>query len=98
MPNAGGRAKMTVPVADAFRNSEYSGPESGLEKSADIEVAPARGGEVDVTPDHPDQSIRETVEARGGRRNSEQPVIADDDLITSRHPDDAPIFTSAAKA
>ena len=48
-------------------------------------------------PDHPDQSIRETVESYGGQWNSEQPVIVDDNLITSRHPDDALIFTSAAK-
>lgn len=46
-------------------------------------------------PEHPDQAIQLTVEEYGGLWRDDKPVVVDDNLITSRHPDDAFDFVAA---
>ena len=43
----------------------------------------------------PDLAIEETVTELGGKWHNDKPVVIDDNLISSRHPDDAPAFTDA---
>jgi deglycase len=45
----------------------------------------------------PDLVIRPVVEACGGIWVEDQPAVVDRNLISSRHPDDAPQFTAAIK-
>ena len=44
---------------------------------------------------YPDLAIRETVKELGGIWHDDLPVVIDDNLISSRHPDDTEAFTGA---
>lgn len=44
---------------------------------------------------YPDLAIRETVKELGGIWYDDKPVVVDNNLISSRHPDDAEAFTEA---
>jgi protease I len=46
---------------------------------------------------YPDLVVRPTVEQFGGIWLDDQPVVIDDNLISSRHPDDIPHFTGAIR-
>ena len=43
----------------------------------------------------PELAIHDTVEEKGGIWHDDKPVVVDDNIISSRHPDDAPDFTDA---
>jgi protease I len=47
---------------------------------------------------YPDLVVRPIVERFGGVWLEDEPVVVDDNLISSRHPDDMPHFTDAIRA
>jgi protease I len=47
--------------------------------------------------EYPDLVVRPIVERFGGVWLEDQPVVVDDNLISSRHPDDVPHFTGAIR-
>jgi putative intracellular protease/amidase len=47
--------------------------------------------------EYPDLVVRPVVEEFGGLWKEDQSVIVDNNLISSRHPDDIPQFTAAIR-
>jgi putative intracellular protease/amidase len=47
--------------------------------------------------EYPELVVRPVVEQFGGVWREDQPVVVDDNLISSRHPDDMPHFTTAIR-
>jgi protease I len=47
---------------------------------------------------YPDLVVQPTVEEFGGIWSDDQPVVVDENLISSRHPDDVPQFAAAIRA